>query len=635
MPKYNDKFLKFDAFSIKLAIIEKLSEESDFTDHLFEGSNLTAIIDVFSHMYEVMTYYINHGSSEAMFTDSKLYENMNRIVKMIGYNPLGFINPKCTVTYYNKPGITQIFEDDIYQKDISRYTSIDTGQTDTRGKPIHYSFVDRVTLNNDNNPQSMVNNLDLINGKWKTYSTTFLAQGIPFEEFTLDQLILDITNKDVNYVSHPFVNIFVKRVDILGNAKYIEFSPISDGVVFGNRDGISGPESQFFELRINEDKFYTIRFGDGINGKKLKKNDEIFVVYLEGNGPDGEIAINTINAPGKLKWGIQGIDETTFLKMINVNCPLVLVTPEESNKIIFQNIVASTKFKNLETVDEIRQTAPNWFKGSGRLVTLKDYETYIRRTQAADITSVRVMNNWYYAASFYKWLYKYDELTSRIRAFGYYFADSCDFNNVYIWAKFKYDNINVAHILDSMQDIKTLTAEPIIQKAIESYFFPSLNFNESEDLPIGYNNNRYDFKDWDPNIENWIEIKQDKNAYISAEKIKAQVVNSITSFFDNEINSMGMKVDISELYGILMKIPGVSEIKTAFRVHESLPSSTVYFNGLSFAKWTMSIIEGKDLEMTRGVTQLEEFQFPILHKLNLAKRIKIVSESLGQATVEY
>lgn len=60
-------FLKFNAYSIKDLIIRKLSEDSRFTDQIYEGSNLQVLIDLFSYMYQCMMYQLNNAASESMW----------------------------------------------------------------------------------------------------------------------------------------------------------------------------------------------------------------------------------------------------------------------------------------------------------------------------------------------------------------------------------------------------------------------------------------------------------------------------------------------------------------------------------------------------------------------------------------
>ena len=81
----------FDAQSLRDLIIERLNSDPtiNFTDQNFEGSNVSALIDIIAYSYHVLLFYLNNTASEVDFNQATLYENMNRIVKLIGYKPTG------------------------------------------------------------------------------------------------------------------------------------------------------------------------------------------------------------------------------------------------------------------------------------------------------------------------------------------------------------------------------------------------------------------------------------------------------------------------------------------------------------------------------------------------------------------
>ena len=81
----------FDAQSMRDLIVNRLNADTtiNFTDQNFEGSNVSALIDILAYTYHTLLFYLNQTSSESNFADAELYENVNRIVKLIGYKPLG------------------------------------------------------------------------------------------------------------------------------------------------------------------------------------------------------------------------------------------------------------------------------------------------------------------------------------------------------------------------------------------------------------------------------------------------------------------------------------------------------------------------------------------------------------------
>jgi hypothetical protein len=614
MPKnYNTDYLKFDSSSIKETIFRKLSENANFTDHLFEDSNLNILIDTFAYLFEVLMYYINHGASESLLSDARLYENMNRLVKMLGYNPFGFQACKTSVIFTNKDQEAYLFDD--ATKILPKYSYIETSVVDKFGNPVIYSTINNFTVEK----HMKLDNIDkvtMVNGKWRLYNRTFTASGLVLEEFLLSDLKLMDPEMPTAHIAHPYIDVYVKR-----DNKFIYFAPIAEGNLFGSGTSIVGPGENVFELRINENYNYSIKFGDGIHGSKLKENDEIYVVYLKSNGPEGKIGPGVINENSPINYGISGLDPEIFFEFLGIDESHVL-DPAQLSKLNADNINASSSHREIESVDQIRQNAPNWFRTGGRLITAQDFEQYIKSTYINDIYDVTVMNNWEYMISFQKWLSDYEALSIDIRNEQYVFADSCDFNNVYLWIKFKTD-IDYNFIERSLIPKKVLTAEPIITKPLDFYLVPGLIYNE------------YELNNWDPDFENWIEILKDKNSIISAEKIKSLVVSEIEKFFDPEKMELGHKIDLGKLSMNLLNVDGIKSIKTAFKDKDDPINTTSYINGLSFLGWTPAIINGEDLEQISGAIDLEKFQFPVLLKKDLSKRIKVVFETLGQPSIEY
>jgi hypothetical protein len=84
-----NSYVAFDGTRLRDIIVDRLNRGKVFTDQNYQGSNLSAIIDVISYCFSNLLFYLNKTSSESLFTESQLYENMNRIVKVLNYKPVG------------------------------------------------------------------------------------------------------------------------------------------------------------------------------------------------------------------------------------------------------------------------------------------------------------------------------------------------------------------------------------------------------------------------------------------------------------------------------------------------------------------------------------------------------------------
>lgn len=616
-------YLKFDAATMKNALIRKLSENSKFTDQLFDDSNLSIIIETFSYMFEVMMYYANHGASEAMFTDSLLYENMNRIVKMLGYNPKGYGSSSLEVLLASKSEYNEsnpMFESS--NKVLPKYSYVDIGTTDSNGSPICFSTIQNTFIDNFI-PTSNNDKVTMVNGKWKIYSQKFIAAGVPLEEFTLNNIDISENSTNRKYIAHPYIDTYINR-----NGTYYTMTAVSDGTIFG-KNSVTGPKDLIFELRLNENQKYVMKFGDGIHGAKLEPNDEITVVYLESNGPSGKIGANIINESIPFKY-IAELSEpnSELLQMMGLQADSILTNGTEDpndnelSKLYAYNIYASSEPTEIESVEDIRANAPTYYRTGGRLVTAEDFKDFMLSNFRNDVYDVVVMNNWEYMAKFQYWLSKFGRLNQEIRSASYLYSDSCDFNNVYIWTRFK-NKLDQAYIESVISPKKVLTCEPIILESIARKFYPCANPEAT-------------FANYVPNSdEHWIEIIKDESSYVTVDKLKKNVSQIIRDFFDSNNVKIGGNFNLNALYNSILNVNGVKSVKTAYLKSGDQPYQTVYYNGMKFASWTDDLISGDDFEIVNGMISLETFQHPELYDIAIESKIKVVVDTFGRVSMEY
>lgn len=645
-PTINTDYLKFDAFSVKNLIKQKLSEDPTFTDYVYDDSNLSILIDIFSNMFQVLLYNLNHTAAESMFTDTQIYENMNRLVKFIGYNPRGYNTSNVTVnlTYPTSGYLQGVI--------LPTYSSVKLNKTDKNGNSIYYSTVEHTYLYGTDSTTE--NTFNMYNGEWTKYPSTFIAEGIPYEKFTLDAITADSTGTTPTYISYPYIHIYIKRKNNSSDNSYetIRYDPNIDGLFINTKDSsIYGPTSKIFNLRLNEYKQYEIQFGDGIHGESVQKGDIITVVYLNSNGPDGLVDVNEITSDIFINTSILNINNTSVDNSILSMDDIIYCLYKDSintykegySDLYVENIYASSTPTNEETVDDIKTNAPQWFKSIGRAITQKDFEFFIKSRYYNDVVDVKVMNNWEYVSTFYKWLYM-KGVSSKVNPsstkyinsglytnYGYKYSDAADSNNVYIWIKAK-NNIYTTlfeSIDKALRPIKPLTAEPVFMTPVRKIFFPCAYIYER-------NASNYNIDQWDPQVENYIEIEIDKNTPFAFNSIKNIVTTYITDFFKTTSQTIGGIINTTDLTSQILSISGVKGIKTVF-VDSTDSTNMLYKNGLSFACWTPDIINGEDIDLTNSSYVLEPFQFAELaSSAILSDHIKIITESAYHTNqVEY
>lgn len=625
--KINTDYLQFDAYNMKDSITKFLSEDETFTDQVYEGSNLSVLIDLVAQHFQVLMYYLNHSAAESMFSDSSLYENMNRLVKLLNYSPNGYSTSIVNVSIDS-------LQADSSNSIIPEYSTIDTGQVDTDGNPVMYSTInDYVIYNSDDEHQSNI--IPMYNGQWKLYERTFVAEGLPYETFSLPQITSD-SSRD-KYVSYPHIDIWVKRRIVSGVMQYewIRYKPSTGGLLLnGDSQTPFKSTDEIFDLRLNEFKQYEIKFGDGIHGAPLKSGDELYIVYLTSNGPTGEIDVGVLDETTGLTTTILGLTSTILNEFYGTR--VSTISPNIS-ELTLTNITSSTSVTVEESVDQIRDSAPQWFKSSGRLITRQDFSHFVKSNFHHSVVDVTVMNNWDYVSSFYAWLYnvgmndvdnpdgsKYLNNDLDIK-YDYTWADACDSNNVYLWMKMKngilLDNV-VNDINNSIRDVKVLTSEPIYLEPLDVKFVPCV-----------HNYENYDIDDWDSDYDNYIEVYIDNNTLLSVETVKTMVNRVIIDYFFEQNQRMGAKISMNDIYTKLSSIRGVKRIRTVYERDDIIKS----VDGIQFAYWTNTIVEGSDRTISNGTIQLEQFKFPSLYKkTSIIDRIKVVTDSIYQNTsIEY
>ena len=136
-------------------------------------------------------------------------------------------------------------------------------------------------------------------------------------------------------------------------------------------------------------------------------------------------------------------------------------------------LTSSTSALKEEGVEEIRERAPHWFKMNNRLVTKEDYEFYIMNEPqiSSMFNSVKVMNNWEYASTFYRWLNqlgvtnhegnaRYYLNPARFTKYGgASLADAVDSNNVYIWYITNFEDVDDINYDQMVQRCKSMMVD--------------------------------------------------------------------------------------------------------------------------------------------------------------------------------
>lgn len=654
--------MRFSAYSLKNLITQRLSEDSKFTDQVYEGSNLTILIDLVAYLYQCLVYQLNNAASESMFSDTQIYSNINRLVNLIGYNPKGCTSAQFPMLVYS--------QGDTRGKVIPMFSSIDTGKVDGQGKKILFSTANTYRLDSDE-----TQTIQLYNGYWQLYPTIFTASGTEREKFVLDRIGSDSASGE--YVSDNLV-VFIDYADPKAGERRFEqwksdpngifLNYTNDSQVYGNNTiSFYDETAKVYSVRLNQDKRYEIQFGDGITGRILQPGDRIYVFYLTTNGPYGNIDVADLNLDG-MKINLArntdfGLQSERFYEIFDFSEESLIQNEDYELGLKTQTI---QKFSQEEGVEDIRDNAPKWLRMGNRLITRRDYEYFVKNVKYVKdqldktvdpikVVDVKCMNNVEYVSKFYKWLYLngrdfhgdgryYFDNMQFWNVSGYRVNDPADANNTYLIIKDQsedgyqdtYDRDGVERAINrALNPVKTMTTEIRVVKPVIVRF--ELCANPDKDyVKSVYIDGQNTF---DEGVDSYIEVTASDDAIYTNSNIQKQVHDAIVRFFSIERFRIGSVVNINNLLQEIYDIPSVNRVRTVFV--NPFDGSVTRVNGLSFATWSPVLqpldqtqVGYDDLDIGNGNRSMEDFQFPLFTGASgLMDRIRVITKATSSINI--
>ena len=262
-------YMTFDADSLKSLLIQRLTEQGTFTDQIYEGSNLSSFIDVIAYSYHVLMFYLNRTASESVFSEATVYENMNRIVKILNYKPVGYQTSTLTFKMFASEDLVP----GTYT--IPKYTFINSNS-------VVYSTIEDISFTKktpyDEEIELVGDSFLLYQGEWVEH-TPYTSLGTNFENVIIS------SNSDETYIDHFNMHVYVKHKD---SGRYYEYKEVNSLYTHKSDDTV-------FEKRLNEDLSYELKFGNNITGRRLNEGDVVQVYYVESIGEDGRVGPNYLD----------------------------------------------------------------------------------------------------------------------------------------------------------------------------------------------------------------------------------------------------------------------------------------------------------------------------------------------------
>ena len=330
--------LDFD--TIKQNLKTYLQAQSEFTDYDFDGSGLSILLDILAYNTHYNAYYLNMVANESFLDTALLRDSVISHAKVLGYVP-----------YSNKAPIANINFTVTTTSDAAATITIPKGfrflSNEIDG--VSYGFVtlqeNKVTKSNTN---FVFENLEIHEGQLVTYTYTHDQTSNPKQIFSIPDENVDTTT----------ITVIVQPSASNTAAEVFSFAPDASE---------TNTTSPVFYLQENKSKKYDIYFGNDVIGKSIADKSLVSISYLITNGSAANKASNFVAAGGGLTDSL-GNNQTGFT---------IDVVNEASGG------------AERETVDDIKFSAPLQFTTQNRLVTIKDYESFIiKNYPAVDSVSV-------------------------------------------------------------------------------------------------------------------------------------------------------------------------------------------------------------------------------------------------------
>lgn len=597
----SNEYVAFDALALRNFITNRLNESGVFTDQNYEGSNITAINNIIAYSFHTLMYYLNQTSTETMFSEAQLYENINRIVKVLNYSPIG--NQTSTLTFL--VSASDALAPGTYT--IPRYSLIRVGNAS-------FSFNADITFTKTVTGTQYLSD---ISNQYLLYQGNYIEYPLYTARGEANEIIFLVPGENV-IIDHFNVDVYIKSISTNVWKKWTRTESLY----------LENATAEKYEIRLNQNKNYEIKFGDDINGLQLQAGDVVAIYYLQSAGTAGQVGANTLVGQ---QAALYTTSQWSQIKPDVTSADLNLLTDVNIVNLNWANNNISTTFTEAETVESIRKNAPASFKSQYRVVTSSDYEAFITATFANIINDVKVLNNNEYVNQHLKYLYDIG-LTNpgqdyRVLFNQMAFADACNFNNVYVYTLPKATKLITNNyvnyltpaqktlIISTFAERKTLTSEVIVMDPVYKA------------VTVGTINGTSALTTNDITTSRLV-VTLDRNTKTTASVIKDNVKAIFEKYFNPNIITLGYTVNTTDISNEILALNGVKSVTTT--------NGNEVVNGVSFIVYNPSY-PLNDITTTTKTFTVGNFQTVYLDNITdlLARTVVQVEVSQDTAILNF
>ena len=311
---------QLDFAAYKESLKSYLSEQTEFKDYDFEGSNMSVLLDILAYNTYQNGFYMNMIGNEMFLDSARLRDSVVSHAKELNYLPRSFTSAKAKIQLTITP--TDTSKNSVVVPKGTTFIS--------RVNDFSYTFTtsENVVLTTKTNGSFTSESIDIYEGVYlsDTYAVDYN-----------NPIIFKISNKTVDISS-----VIVTVVEDNGSTT-LEYSRATS--LFGH-DG----NSKVFFLQPALGDTYEVVFGDGVVGRKPKNNSIVIIEYRTSNGELPNGAFRFINAAR--------IDNEANVAITTVSAAADGAVAEDLNSIKFN--------------------APRAFTTQERAVTAEDYENLLK-----------------------------------------------------------------------------------------------------------------------------------------------------------------------------------------------------------------------------------------------------------------
>ena len=318
--------LDFD--TIKNNLKTFLKSQSEFSDYDFEGSGLSVLMDLLAYNTHYNAYYLNMVANESFLDTAVLRNSVVSHAKLLGYVPISVTASRAAINLTVPSGNSTPDTLTLSKGFTFKSNIIDNSV-------FNFVLLEDVTVNKTDQDFVFLN-LPVYEGQLVSYDYTYNQSSNPKGVFTIPDVNVDSKTLSVSVQassSNLSTEIYTQSTDIL--------SVTSDSAVYFLQEGQDGK--------------FQIYFGNGVIGKAL--NDGC-IVNLEYLVTSGDVANKS----------------TSFV--------VSTVIPGFANYTVTTASAAAGGAQR-ESADKIKLNSTLQYATQNRLVTTKDYESYVTKNYPA------------------------------------------------------------------------------------------------------------------------------------------------------------------------------------------------------------------------------------------------------------